>query len=562
MTQLNSSSKILFKRSKTSGKRPEAADILPGELFVNLADKSILTSDGTNVIELGSKLTDGYLPLSGGTLKGPLTAPKVLVSEAQATEANSLTRKDYVDKSIDALNKSTSELANTKVAKSGDTMTGNLTAPKVLLSSAQGSEANALTRKDYVDTKVAKTGDLMTGRLDNDHGFSVADYGSREANGIFRGNGDGAAFDKCNVDIKSWYGVSFGSPAQDAGRTIVINTRVGSVAAKGRYQIEREEFVGHEVKATGGQFRAISGKYGFMLRNDGSNTYFLFTKPDDPYGSWDGIQPFTINNATRDITMGSNLNIGGTGKGIVINGLTPGSGSYAAQHDPAAKAGLFNEIDSASASMYSPLIKQRYKQGALTWSQGTLVNAGNWIIHLRTGAGVDRQWQFQKDGTTRIPGSIYVGGSTIATDGNINLAVANNGFQAGWLLQQINTRLTTAQNTANTAVNTANGKWTYNQGTIDARVTAVGDPRYALKSQLPAVTYNRKVGEIGQYFTGWFMAQDTYLNNDYAASANYPLTVTGLDGLTSKHPTNLTSGRYKRLSDGAARGVAFYVRVA
>ncbi|AFN69844.1 tail fiber protein [Aeromonas phage Aes012] len=55
------------------------------------------------------------------------------------------------------------------VNKAGDTMTGNLTAPKVLVSGEQGTEVNALTRKDYVDTELAKklnlTGGTMTGPL-------------------------------------------------------------------------------------------------------------------------------------------------------------------------------------------------------------------------------------------------------------------------------------------------------------------------------------------------------------------------------------------------------------
>jgi len=38
----------------------------------------------------------------------------------------------------------------------GDTMTGNLTVPAVLVSSAQNTSSNALTRKDYVDSEVAK----------------------------------------------------------------------------------------------------------------------------------------------------------------------------------------------------------------------------------------------------------------------------------------------------------------------------------------------------------------------------------------------------------------------
>jgi len=42
------------------------------------------------------------------------------------------------------------------VNKTGDTMTGNLTAPAVLVSSAQNTSVNALTRKDYVDAEVAK----------------------------------------------------------------------------------------------------------------------------------------------------------------------------------------------------------------------------------------------------------------------------------------------------------------------------------------------------------------------------------------------------------------------
>jgi len=78
-----------------------------------------------------------------------------IVSSAQGTEVNSLTRKDYVD--------------GTFVAKTGDTMTGNLTVPAVNLSGSQSSAPNTVTRKDYVDgeiaKQVAKTGDTMTGVL-------------------------------------------------------------------------------------------------------------------------------------------------------------------------------------------------------------------------------------------------------------------------------------------------------------------------------------------------------------------------------------------------------------
>ena len=47
------------------------------------------------------------------------------------------------------------KLAEAAVKRAGDTMTGNLTTPKVLVSGAQGTEVNALTRKDYVDTAIS-----------------------------------------------------------------------------------------------------------------------------------------------------------------------------------------------------------------------------------------------------------------------------------------------------------------------------------------------------------------------------------------------------------------------
>ena len=85
-----------------------------------------------------------------------------ITNSVAPTNAGHLTNKAYVDSAIatgDAL----------QVSKTGDTMTGNLTAPKVLVSDTQGTESNALTRKDYVDTELSKklnlTGDTMTGTL-------------------------------------------------------------------------------------------------------------------------------------------------------------------------------------------------------------------------------------------------------------------------------------------------------------------------------------------------------------------------------------------------------------
>ena len=80
------------------------------------------------------------------------------------------------------------KLAMAAVKRAGDTMTGNLTAPAVLVSSTQNTSVNALTRKDYVDSAIAagdvlqvsKTGDTMTGIL------AITDRDSAGAFGVKR----------------------------------------------------------------------------------------------------------------------------------------------------------------------------------------------------------------------------------------------------------------------------------------------------------------------------------------------------------------------------------------
>lgn len=91
------------------------------------------------------KLAESMAPLSGAVFTGNVTAPKFLISTAQPSEANAATRRDWV----------VAELAK-KLDLAGGTVTGTTTMAKVLMSVNQPSEANSFTRKDYVDTKVAR----------------------------------------------------------------------------------------------------------------------------------------------------------------------------------------------------------------------------------------------------------------------------------------------------------------------------------------------------------------------------------------------------------------------
>lgn len=67
-----------------------------------------------------------------------------------------------------------------------------------------------------------------------------------------------------------------------------------------------------EVQTLGANaFRMVQGDYSVLLRQDGSNTYFLVTAKNDQYGSWNTLRPLYFNNVTGDVTMGHNVFIGG-----------------------------------------------------------------------------------------------------------------------------------------------------------------------------------------------------------------------------------------------------------
>lgn len=102
-----------------------------------------------------------------------------------------------------------------------------------------------------------------------------------------------------------------------------------------------------------------------------------------------------------DVNVGGSLNFGNAiqrGASIItIASSSAGAGSFASQHDDNVKAPIFQRIDRGDASVYVPLIKQRYVQGAVTFSLGMLINEGSWRVHVK-GSGVESNTTFYKNG--------------------------------------------------------------------------------------------------------------------------------------------------------------------
>lgn len=61
-------------------------------------------------------------------------------------------------------------------------------------------------------------------------------------------------------------------------------------------------------------FRIAYGSCGFILRNDGANTYFLVTDSGQAAtGSWNGLRPLYFNNSNGQVTFGHNVTSNGNG---------------------------------------------------------------------------------------------------------------------------------------------------------------------------------------------------------------------------------------------------------
>ncbi|EPA2835121.1 tail fiber protein [Escherichia coli] len=68
---------------------------------------------------------------------------------------------------------------------------------------------------------------------------------------------------------------------------------------------------GEVISKSANGLRIAYGNYGFFIRNDGSNTYFMLTNAGDNMGTYNGLRPLWINNATGAVSMGRGLNVSG-----------------------------------------------------------------------------------------------------------------------------------------------------------------------------------------------------------------------------------------------------------
>ncbi|WES52092.1 tail fiber protein (plasmid) [Escherichia coli] len=89
---------------------------------------------------------------------------------------------------------------------------------------------------------------------------------------------------------------------------------------------------GEIISKSANGLRIASGNYGFFIRNDGSNTYFMLTDSGNSLGTYNRLRPLIINNANGAVTIGNGLNVTGG-----INGSLNGNAATATKLQTARK---------------------------------------------------------------------------------------------------------------------------------------------------------------------------------------------------------------------------------
>ncbi|EPJ5206343.1 tail fiber protein, partial [Escherichia coli] len=81
---------------------------------------------------------------------------------------------------------------------------------------------------------------------------------------------------------------------------------------------------GEIISKSANGLRIAYGNYGFFIRNDGSNTYFMLTNSGNSLGTYNNLRPLIINNANGAVTIGNGLTVTGG-----INGSLNGNAATA-----------------------------------------------------------------------------------------------------------------------------------------------------------------------------------------------------------------------------------------
>lgn len=176
-----------------------------------------------------------------------------------------------------------------------------------------------------VDNRIAFTaeGTVFGGNLSTANNYEIRAY-LKDGLGVESSDSEsvGAEFKLLSYKADGT-GIAIGKKATDSNK-VEVNMNVD---VNNNLNVDGNETVGGTLTSTGemrgglgyGQFRAAQGNYGFFIRNDGDNTYFMLTNSGDAYGSWNGLRPITVQNGDGKVHFGNGVQID-SDTNLVLNG--------------------------------------------------------------------------------------------------------------------------------------------------------------------------------------------------------------------------------------------------
>ncbi|HGC0715573.1 TPA: glycine-rich domain-containing protein [Escherichia coli] len=246
---------------------------------------------------------------------------------------------------------------------------------------------------------------------------------------------------------------------------------------------------GEIISKSANGLRIAYGNYGFFIRNDGSNTFFMLTDSGNSLGTYNNLRPLIINNANGTVTIGNRLNVTGG-----INGSLNGNAATATKLQTARTIGGVSFDGSANIDL--PGVN---KAG----NQSTTGNAAT---------------------ATKLQTARTINGVKFDGSANITLTAANLGLSdsSGYVGRLVNTQ-----------VFTSSGTYTPTPGTKRIRVTITGGGGGG--GGCKAISNNETFFGAGGGAGGTIISIMTPTQN------SYPVTI-GAGGAGGVSATNGTSG--------------------
>ncbi len=182
--------------------------------------------------------------------------------------------------------------------------------------SFDGSKNIELTAEDLnlqetvnkADNAVQKTGDTLSGGLTFENDSILAWIRNTDWAKIgFKNDADG------DTDSYMWFETGDNGNEYFKWRSKQSTTTKDLMNLKwdALYVLVNAIVNGEVISKSANGLRIAYGNYGFFIRNDGSNTYFMLTNSGDNMGTYNGLRPLWINNATGAVSMGRGLNVSG-----------------------------------------------------------------------------------------------------------------------------------------------------------------------------------------------------------------------------------------------------------